>query len=306
MARQEDGSIDSPHSDSMSPLRPASSEGESEPPDLAEQVPTMRLLPPATEKSYVTVKALMDDVNKTASRQGYNVVMKGGNEKDKKGDLRQVKLGCTKGGEYKENVEEVGEVGQGRRQRRRQHTGCPFKAYASRKNYEWYLRVECPEHIYPPIAPEAFAANRKFSQADIVTIQDDARAHILPIKTLVCLHHLNPGKFFTIRDLQNQRRKLRRQDLAYLTPIQHLLQELQTSDLWFTSYQLNGYEQMTHLFFAFETSLDLLEMYLDVLFVDCTYKTNKYNIPLCILSRITACNKSFYIGFAFLWHEHKD
>ena len=173
-ARQEDGSIDSPHSDSMSPFRPASSEGESEPPDPAEQVLTMRFFPPSTEKSYVTVKILMEDVNKTASRQCYNVVMKRGNKKDKNGDLRKVKLGCTKRGEYKKNVEEVEEVGQGGRQRKRQRTGCPFKAYASRKNYEWYLRVECPEHNHPPIAPEAFAANRKFSQADIVAIRDDA------------------------------------------------------------------------------------------------------------------------------------
>ena len=33
------------------------------------------------------------------------------NKKDKNGDLRKVKLDCTKGGEYKENVEEVGEFG---------------------------------------------------------------------------------------------------------------------------------------------------------------------------------------------------
>ncbi len=305
-ARQKDGSIDSLYSDSMSLFRPASSEGESKPPDPAEEIPTMRLLSPSTEKSYVTVKALMEDVNKTTSRKGYNIVMEGGNRKDKNGDLRKLKLGCTKGGEYKENAGKVGEVGQERRQRRRQRMGCPFKAYASRKNYEWYLRVECPEYNHPPIAPEAFAANKKFSQADIVAIQGDARAHIPLIKTLARLHNLNPGKFFTIRDLQNQRRKLRPQDLAYLTLIQHLLQELQTSDLWFNSYKLDRYEQLTHLFFTFEPSFDLLEMYPDVLFVDCTYKTNKYNMPLYILSGITACNKSFYIDFAFLRHEDKD
>ena len=133
-AGQEDGRINFLHSDFMSPFRPASSEKESEPPDPAEQVSTIRLLPLSIEKSYVTVKALIEDVNKTASCQGYNVVMKGRNKKDKNGDLRKVKLGCTKRGEYKENVKEVGEVGQERRQRRRQRTGCPFKAYASRKN----------------------------------------------------------------------------------------------------------------------------------------------------------------------------
>ncbi len=134
-AGQKDSSIDSPHSDSISLFRPAFSEGESEAPDAAEQVLTMRPLLHSTEKSYVTMKALMEDVNKTASCQSYNFVMKEENEKDKNGDLHKVKLGCTKGGEYKENVGEVGEVGQGRRQRKRQRTGCPFKAYDSQKDY---------------------------------------------------------------------------------------------------------------------------------------------------------------------------
>ncbi len=127
---QEDCSIDSPHSDSINPLRPASSKGESEPPYQAEQVPTMRFLSFSTEKSYVMVKAFMEDFNKTASCQDYNVVIKRGNKKDKNSDSRKVKLDYTKGGEYKENVGEVGEVGQGGRQRKRQSTGCPFKAYA--------------------------------------------------------------------------------------------------------------------------------------------------------------------------------
>lgn len=77
---------------------------------------------------------------------------------------------------------------------------------------------------------------------------------------LMHLHNLNPGKYFTIRDFHNARAHHRHQESAYLTPIQHLLRELQTSDLCFTSYQLDGYEQLTHLFFAFEQSIDLLEM----------------------------------------------
>lgn len=101
------------------------------------------------------------------------------------------------------------------------------------------------EHNYPAVAPEAFAANRKFSQADIAIIKNDIKAHITPIKTLGRLHDLNPGKYFTLRDLHNQRSQLRREKLAYLTPIQHLLQELQT-DLWYKVCQaltLPEYEQ---------------------------------------------------------------
>ena len=99
----------------MSLFRPASSEEESEPPNPAEQVPTMRLLSPSTKKSYITMKTLIEDVNKTASCQSCNIVMKRENKKDENSDLHNVKLSCTKGGEYIENVGEVEEVEQRRR-----------------------------------------------------------------------------------------------------------------------------------------------------------------------------------------------
>lgn len=272
---------------------------ESVSPTPRNQLPFMRLLPPPTDQSYPTIDALLADVNKTSFRQGYHVVRRGGDKKDKDGNLRKSRLNCSKGGGYKDE----GRAKQGGRARRRQRTDCPWKAYASMKEGEWYIRVEEAEHNHPAVAPEAFAANRKFSQADIAVIKDDKNANIRPIKTLARLHNLNPGKYFTLRDLYNQRAQLRREKLARLTPVQRLLQELRTSDQWFTTHQLDGCEQLTHLFFAFKPSLYLLEMYPDVLFIDCTYKINKYDIPLCIFSGVTGCNKSFYIGFAFLRYE---
>ncbi len=96
--------------------------------------------------------------------------------------------------------------------------------------------MEEPKHNYLASAPEVFPSNCTFSPADIVVIKDDLKAHISPIKTLARLHNLNEGKYFTMRDLHNARAKISRQELAHLTPIQHLLQELQTSNLWFTSH----------------------------------------------------------------------
>lgn len=206
-------------------------------------------------------------------------------------------MGCSKRKAY--NCEEKAPR-QGARQRRRQATNCQWKAYACWKDGNWYLRMEEPEQNHPASAPEVFPSNRTFSPADIIVIKDDLKAHIPPIKTLARLHNLNAGKYFTMRDLHNARAKIFWQELAYLTPIQHLLQEFQTSNLWSTSHLVDGYEQLTHLFFAFEPSLDLFEMYPDIFFINCTYKTNKYNMSLCIFNGVTACNKSFYIGFALL------
>lgn len=47
----------------------------------------IRFLPLPTNKYYSTFNALIKDVNKTISRQRYNVVKSGGNKKDKNGDL---------------------------------------------------------------------------------------------------------------------------------------------------------------------------------------------------------------------------
>ena len=76
------------------------------------------------------------------------------------------------------------------------------------KEGEWYLRIDDAEHNHPAVAPETFAANWKFSQADIAFIKDDSNANIPPVKTLARLHNLNPGKDFTLRDLYNQRSQL--------------------------------------------------------------------------------------------------
>jgi hypothetical protein len=59
--------------------------------------------------------------------------------------------------------------------------------------------------------------------------------------------------------------------------------------------------------FAHPESLAYLKSYPDILILDCTYKTNKYKIPLLDIVGIDACQRSFCIAFAFLGgEEEKD
>ncbi len=163
-------------------------------PGLADRLPYMRLLPPPTDKHYPTFNALIEDVNKTTSRQGYNVVKSGGNKKDMNRDLWKVRLGCSKRKSYNEEGEVVR---LGVRQRRRQATDCQWKAYATRKDGNWYLRVEEPEHNHPPSAPEAFSINRQFLPADMAVIKDDIKAHIPPVKMLARHRSIGLGELLT-------------------------------------------------------------------------------------------------------------
>ncbi len=202
---EPDQNQDMRQSDSESLYRHKSSAPQSPNLPPTGQLPHMQLLPPSTENSYVSLSALIEDIDKTAVRQGYNVIKKGGNRKDKNGDLRRICLSCSKGGSYKEDETRIEH---GTRERKRQRTDCPWKAYAIRKDPAWTIQIEDQEHNHPPSAPKAFASNRKFCQADIAIIKDDARANITPIKTRARLHNLNPGKYFTIRDLHNARAQI--------------------------------------------------------------------------------------------------
>ena len=43
-----------------------------------------------------------------------------------------------------------------------------------------------------------------------------------------------------------------------------------------------------------------------VLIMDCTYKTNRYKMPLLDIVGVTALNTSFYVGFCFVFKDDAD
>ncbi|XP_028078008.1 uncharacterized protein LOC114279918 [Camellia sinensis] len=65
-------------------------------------------------------------------------------------------------------------------------------------------------------------------------------------------------------------------------------------------------ETMTNLFFAHPTSLKSLCAFPKVLLMDCTYKTNRYRLPLLEIVGVTSTDMTFSIAFAYLQYEKKD
>ena len=114
----------------------------------------------------------------------------------------------------------------------------------------------------------------------------------------------HPDRQFSARDMYNARAVAKRRKLGPRTPLQALMEELTgNSSQWYCKYTMDAWDQLTNLFFSYNPSLDWLAKYPDILFIDCTYKTNRFNLPLCIATSTTACNKTFYVAFAFLRHE---
>lgn len=65
--------------------------------------------------------------------------------------------------------------------------------------------------------------------------------------------------------------------------------------------------RVQNLFFAYQKQVELLQANPDVLLMDCTYRTNKYRLPLLHILGCTNLQTFFSAGFCFLSNEtHAD
>ncbi len=64
--------------------------------------------------------------------------------------------------------------------------------------------------------------------------------------------------------------------------------------------------RVTAVLFVHPDSLAYLRTYPELLLLDCTYKTNKYGMPLLDIIGVDAVQRSFCIAFAFLSSEIEE
>ena len=76
-------------------------------------------------------------------------------------------------------------------------------------------------------------------------------------------------------------------------------------DYWM-SYKLDKNLCIQRLFFAKTIPQKVLKLTYEVMLIDCTYKTNVNKMPLCIITKVTPLNITYYVAFAFLSVETVD
>ena len=64
-------------------------------------------------------------------------------------------------------------------------------------------------------------------------------------------------------------------------------------------------ERLDYIFFLHPASLVMLQNHYNVLIIDYTYKTNRYNLPLYHITGRTSTGKTFNIGYCFINSEHE-
>jgi hypothetical protein len=129
-------------------------------------------------------------------------------------------------------------------------------------------------------------------------------ADVAPRTIGAVLRETGDGADIVMKDIYNARQKIRADALNGRTPIQALISHFSEDDfVW--SEKHDGHGHVTHLFFSYKKALDLYRFYPEVLLIDSTYKTNRFNMPLCIVVGITAVNTTFFVRFAFLRSEQQ-
>src|SRR5271163_3108031 len=71
-------------------------------------------------------------------------------------------------------------------------------------------------------------------------------------------------------------------------------------------HELNDKNQLLRLIFFHDESLKLLQEYSSTIILDCTYKTNHFNMPLLNIVGLLPNNNSFVIGQAFIHSESNE
>jgi hypothetical protein len=107
------------------------------------------------------------------------------------------------------------------------------------------------------------------------------------------------------KDVNNIRMRIRSENLGARSPIEAMVEQLRESRYTF-SYKQNSEAEITHVFFAHFKSLTLLQEYPHILLLDCTYKVNRFKLPLLNIIGSTNINTTFFVAFCFMLQEKEE
>lgn len=193
--------------------------------------------------------------------------------------------------------------GQQRRHRESKQQDCSFQLKVNRRDRGYYIAIDDPSHNHEPSwSFKAHPIHRRRDPATRETIHAQIRAGTRPQEIMTGLRHTGVTNILT-RDVYNEGRSWRDWQLDGKTPIEALLLLLQDSSEWTFNYKLDTNGRLTHLFAAYNKAITVFQSHPDLLMADCTYKTNRFSMPLLHFIGVDASNKHFSAAFVIMPDE---
>ncbi|CAL5350393.1 unnamed protein product [Camellia sinensis] len=187
--------------------------------------------------------------------------------------------------------------------------GCPFELRARKlmANDDWMVDVACGMHNHAPAKHfEGHSFVGRLSEDEISLLVDMSKSMVRPKEILVTLKRKDALNVTTMKTIYNVRHRNNVIEKAGRSQMQQLFGELQKHNYIERHRCDNNMMTVTDLFWAHPVSLDLLYSFPKVLTIDCTYKTNRYRLPLLEIVGVTSTDMSFFVAFAYLQFERID
>ncbi|XP_052620945.1 protein FAR-RED IMPAIRED RESPONSE 1-like [Lactuca sativa] len=217
---------------------------------------------------------------------------------------KYVTLQCDRGGCYRDRLS-IGD-------KRKKNTGsrlisCPFQI-VGKKEYDggWILKAKNLSHNHEPSTDiSRHPSFCRLSPNDVQSVKNMMLSGIPPRQILSSLRQGNPNLPAVSRTIYNLKAKIRKENLGNRSTVSALFEEFEKEGFIYDILH-NSIGHITHLFIAHPLSIKLAKAFSNIFIMDCTYKTNKYNMPLLDIIGVSCFNTSFYSGFVFLEREDED
>jgi histone-lysine N-methyltransferase SETD2 len=253
---------------------------------------------------------LIDWARSVGKRNGFVIIIKK-SDKGGEGKKSRLKLGCERGGQYHIPAIE-NETDKQKKKRRFTGTkkcGCPFllKGIKLDGDDEWMLEVECGLHNHPAAENlEGHSYVGRLSREETSLLVDMSKSLVRPKEILHTIKQKDPLNKTTMKTIYNVRQRARLIEKAGRSQMQQLLGKLCEHNYieWHRSCAIT--DRVKDLFFAHPISIEILRAFPQVLIMDCTYKTNRYRLPLLEIVGVTSTNLTFSVALAYLEGELED
>lgn len=259
-------------------------------------------LPP--EGDYSSREALVTAINTWSATRGYAFITR--KSTTKSSGRKVVTYACDRSWKSRD----ITEMERKRRTTTR-GTSCPFSVLAkeSLDKTTWSVAhrpdTECAKHNHPPSHhPSAHPVHRQLGSSGKATISELVSAGIAPKDIQTYLRQQDNSSLATRQDIYNCIAKLKDDMHEGQSSIHALINRLDREGFW-SRVRVDENQRVTAILFAHPGSLQYVQAYSDLLLLDCTYKTNKYQMPLLDMIGVDACQRSFCIAFAFLSGEQE-
>jgi histone-lysine N-methyltransferase SETD2 len=169
---------------------------------------------------------------------------------------------------------------------------------------EWMLEVECGLHNHPAAENlEGHSYVGRLSREETSLLMDLSKSLVRPKEILHTLKQKDPLNKTTMKTIYNVRQRARSIDKAGRSQMQQLLGKLCEHNYIEWHRSCDTTDRVKDLFFAHPISIDILRAFPQVLIMDCTYKTNRYRLPLLEIVGVTSTNLTFSVALAYLEGE---